>query len=130
MSHWRNLHDYPSGHGSECWPIEKKDADMVRIFERIILRRIYGPINDNGIWKTRYLNELYTLYDGLDLVEVIEIGRFSCLGHLLGGQVLDPCRKLIVLKPEGTRRLGKPKLRWLDSVEEDVNMGERNWRSK
>jgi hypothetical protein len=25
-----------------------------------------GPINDNGVWKTRYSNELYTLYDELD----------------------------------------------------------------
>ena len=44
-------------------------------------------------------------------------------------QELDPCRKLIVLKPEGIRRVGKPKLRWSESVEEDLkNMGVRNWR--
>jgi hypothetical protein len=29
---------------------------------------IYGPINDNDIWRTRYNNELYTLYDTLDTV--------------------------------------------------------------
>ena len=38
-------------------------------------------------------------------------------------QELDPCRKLTFLKPEGTRRLGKPKLKWLESVEEDVKNG-------
>jgi hypothetical protein len=39
------------------------------------------------------------------------------------------CRKLAVLKPEGTRRLGKRKLRWLDSVDEDLKkIGVRNWR--
>ena len=44
-------------------------------------------------------------------------------------QELDPCRKLTLLKPGGTRRIGKPKLRWLESVEEDVKkMGVKKWR--
>jgi hypothetical protein len=34
--------------------------------------------------------------------------------------------KLSILKPEGTRSLGIPKLRWYDSGEEDLkNMGVR-----
>jgi hypothetical protein len=34
-------------------------------------------------------------------------------------------------KPFATRRIGKPKLRWLDSVEEDLKkMGVKNWRRK
>jgi len=45
-------------------------------------------------------------------------------------QGMDPCRELTVLKPDGTRRVGKPKLRWLESIEEDLNkMGVRNLRS-
>jgi len=41
---------------------------MLPIFQRRILRMIYGLINDNGIRRTRYNNELYTLYDELDTV--------------------------------------------------------------
>jgi len=63
---------------------------------------IYGPVNDNGIWRTRYNNEFYTLYDELDIVKVIKTGRFIWLGRLFGMHELDPCRKLNVLKPEGT----------------------------
>ena len=36
---------------------------MLQIFDRRILRLIYGPVNDNGVWRTRYNSELYTLYD-------------------------------------------------------------------
>ena len=83
---------------------------MLRIFESI-LRMIYGPINVNGIWKTRYSNELYTHSDELDLIGVVKIGKLRWLGHLFRMQELDPCRKRTVLKPEGTRRVGKTKLR-------------------
>ena len=52
-----------------------------------------------------------------------------CLGHLFRMQEVDPCRKLTVLEPEGTRRVEKPKMKWLESVEEDLKkMGVRNWR--
>jgi len=46
-------------------------------------------------------------------------------------QELDPCRKLTLLKPEGTRSVGKSHLKWFESVEEDIkNLGEMNWRRK
>jgi len=52
-------------------------------------------------------------------------------GALLRMQELDPRRKLTLLKPEGTRREGKPQLRWLELVAEDLkNMGVRNWSIK
>jgi hypothetical protein len=35
-----------------------KNGNMLKIFERRILRMIYGPIRDNGIWRTGYKNEL------------------------------------------------------------------------
>jgi hypothetical protein len=69
------------------------------------------------------------LYDELGLVEVTKIGRLRWLGHLVRMQEVNPCRKLTVLQPEGTQHLGKPKLRWLESVEENLkNAGIRNWR--
>jgi len=103
---------------------------MLQIFERSILRMIYGPINHNGIWKTRYeySNELYTHNDEIDLVGVVKIGRLRWLGHLFRMQEMYPWRKPTLLKPEGTRRVGEPKLRWFESDEEDLkNTGVRNW---
>ena len=44
---------------------------MLQIFERRILIIIYGPINDNVTWKTRFNNELYMLCNELDIVKVI-----------------------------------------------------------
>ena len=107
-------------------PLSKEDWNVFWIFERRILRIIYGPVNDTGIWRTRYNNE----YDELDIVKAITTWRLRWLGHLFRMQEVGPCRKLTVLKPEGTT-VGKPKLRCLESVEEGLkNVGIRTWRRK
>ena len=58
----------------------------------------------------QYSKELYVLCDELDVVKVIKIERLRWLGHLFRMQELDPCRKLTLFKPEGTRCAGQPKL--------------------
>jgi hypothetical protein len=50
---------------------------------------------------------------------VIKVGWLRLLGHLFKMQEQNPCRKLALHKPEGTRQVGRPAVRWLDSVEED-----------
>ena len=62
---------------------------------------------------------------------MIELARLRWLRHVFIMRELDPCIKLTIPKPEGTRRVGKPRLRWLESVEEDLkNIGVRNWKRK
>jgi hypothetical protein len=65
-----------------------------------MLRMIYGPVNDNGIWRTRYSNVLYLLYNELDRVKVMIVERLRWLGHLFRIQELDPCSKPNRLKLE------------------------------
>jgi hypothetical protein len=61
----------------------------------------------------------------------IELGRLRWLGQVCRRRELEPCIKLTVHKLEGTRRVGKPSLRWLESVEEDLkNIGVWNWIRK
>jgi hypothetical protein len=55
-------------YGGESWPLTRKDENMPRIFEIRILRRISGPIKENCIWRSRYNNELYKLYNDSDIV--------------------------------------------------------------
>jgi hypothetical protein len=50
---------------------KREEENMLQIFERRILRRIYGPIKENGIWRSRYNHELYKLYNEADVVKVI-----------------------------------------------------------
>jgi len=41
---------------------------------------IDGPINDKGMRRIRYSNKLDTLYDELDIVKVIKIGKLNVAG--------------------------------------------------
>jgi hypothetical protein len=46
-------------------------------------------------------------------------------------QEQNPCRKLALHKPEGTRQVGRSAVGWLDSFGEDLQtMGVRDWRPK
>jgi len=70
---------------------------MLQILESRILIIIYGPINDNVVWITRFKNEFYMLCNELDIVKVI-IRRSRWLGLLSKMQELDPCRKLSLIQ--------------------------------
>jgi hypothetical protein len=37
-------------------------------------------------------------------------------------QEQSPCRKLTLHKPEGIQGVGRPAVRWLDSMEEDLKI--------
>ena len=105
------------------------DELRLGIFETKILRRIYGPICEEAVWRSRYNEELYRLYDEADLVTTIKITRLRWAGHVMRMKENLPCQKITLDKPEGRRRAGRPNLRWIDGVMKDAEkLGVRNWR--
>jgi hypothetical protein len=54
-------------------------GDDINSFERKILRRIFGPVNENGQWRCRYNKELYELYEDLDLVTFVNLKGYNGL---------------------------------------------------
>jgi hypothetical protein len=81
------------------------------------------------MWRPRYNHEPCKLFNEPDIVNVIKVGRLRWLGHLPRMQERNPCRKLTLNNPECTRRVGRPAIGWLDSIEEDLKkMCVRNWR--
>jgi len=45
-------------YGSETWTLTKSDESLLRIFERKILRKMNGPIQEGDIWRIRDNEEL------------------------------------------------------------------------
>jgi hypothetical protein len=84
------------------------------VFERKILRRIYGPICEGAIWRSIYNEELYRLYDETDLVTTVRKTRLRWARHIVRMQDNLPCMKITLDTPEGRRRVERPNLRWMD----------------
>jgi saccharopine dehydrogenase-like NADP-dependent oxidoreductase len=59
---------------------------LLRIFERRIMSTIYGPTCENGVWRIKYSDELYSLCKDTDTVRVIKLARIRWLGHLEWGK--------------------------------------------
>jgi hypothetical protein len=70
-------------YGAEAWLLSKADETRLGFFERKILRRIYGPLCEGAMWRSRYKEELYRLYDEIDLVTAIRISRLRWAGHIV-----------------------------------------------
>jgi hypothetical protein len=92
-------------YGSETWMLSKNSEST---YERKILRRIYGPVQDNGQWRIRYNKELYELYGELDLVTCIKLKRLQWAGHVQRMEGTRIPKKVFKAKFEGVISVGKP----------------------
>ena len=117
-------------YGYEARILINQDEQHLRIFERKILRKIFGPAHDrDGSWRIRMKHELSELIGNADIVRFIKSGRIAWLGHVMRmGEKRIP-KRVLEWKPTGRRIRGRPRKRWTEDTEEDVQwMGIRGWR--
>ena len=71
------------------------------------------------------------MLEKLFIVTVIKIGRFEWLGHVIRMNETRCVEKIFEGKLEGRRFRGRPRLRWIDDVEDDLRkLGVKRWRAK
>ena len=103
----------------------------IRRLREEILRNIYGPFCDRGECRIRWNQELYDIYDDIDVVKRIKVQRLRWLGHVAR---VDPVpTQFVVFESEpagGSCRKGRPSQRWSDQLTENVTtLRMRNWRT-
>jgi hypothetical protein len=107
--------------GSETWAMTEMDVTRLGTWERKILRRIHGPVVEQG--------ELRELHKDLFIVADIKKKRLEWIGHVVRMDQGRIVLKIFESKPEGSRRRVRPRMRWLEGVERDVReMKIKGWQ--
>ncbi|GFV13948.1 uncharacterized protein TNCV_524251 [Trichonephila clavipes] len=89
----------------------RTDENMISIYERNILRFIFGGIQENGTMRKRSNFELYQSYKESDIVNFIKIQRIKWAGQVVRVDDDRLTKKVFNAQPIGTRRKDRPNLR-------------------
>ena len=70
--------------GCETWSLTLREERKLRVFENMVLRRIFGPRRDEvtGEWRRLHTEELNDLYSSPNFVRVIKSRRMRWAGHV------------------------------------------------
>jgi len=103
-----------------------------RVFENMVLRRIFGPRRDEVTeeWRRLHNEELNDLYSSPNIVRVIKSRRMRWAGHVARMGEESGVYRVLVGKPEGKRLLGRPRRRWVDNIRidlQEVGCGYMDW---
>jgi hypothetical protein len=118
-------------YGYETLTLTKSDENLLRIFERKILRKIYRPIHEGDTSRIRNNEELNSSINGEDIVKFIKAQRIRWLGHIRRMEVGAMPRKMMEGRLFIGRRKGRHRLRWMDDVIADLKVLKiKQWMEK
>jgi hypothetical protein len=73
-----------------------------------------------GDWRKRYTEELQNLYSAPNIIRKIKSRRMRRAGHVARMGEKRKSYRILVGKPEGKRRVGRPRRRWVDNIKIDL----------
>jgi len=119
-------------YGCETWSLTLREERKLRVFENMVLRKIFGPRRDEvtAEWRRLHNEELNDLYSSPNIVRVIKSRRLRWAGHVARMGEERGVYRVLVGKPEGKRLLGRPRRRWVDNGRMDlqkVGCGYMDW---
>jgi len=109
-------------YGCETWLLTLRNERKLRVFENMVLRRIFEPKRDEvmGEWRRLHNEELNDLYSSPNIVWVIKSRRMRWAGHVACVGEERGAYSVLLGKPEGRRRLRRPRRRWVDNIRMDL----------
>ena len=118
--------------GCEAWSLTLQEERKPRVFDSMVLRRIFGPRRDEvmGEWRRLHNEELNDFYSSRNIVLVIKSRRMRWAGHVARMGEESRVYWVLVGKLGGTRSLGRPRRRWVDNIRMDlqeVGCGYMDW---
>jgi len=95
----------------ETWSLTLREERKLRVFENVVLMRIFGPRRDEvtGEWRRLPNEELNDKYSSPNIVPVIKSRRMRWAGHVARMGEESGVYRVLVGKPEGKRPPGRPR---------------------
>jgi hypothetical protein len=100
--------------------MKKEDENILRRFERKIIRRIYGRMRQEREWRIRNNEEIDNIIRKKDIVRFVKARRIRRNGHVERMEDSRMPKRVMREKIYTRRKRGRPKVRWLDDVQEDL----------
>jgi hypothetical protein len=99
-----------------------REERKLRVFENMVLRRIFGPRSDEvtGEWRRLHNEELNDLYSSPNIVRVIKSRIMRWAGHVARMDEERGVYGVLVRKPKGKKPLGRPRRRCVDNIRTDL----------
>jgi hypothetical protein len=101
---------------SETWVLKENIRQKLLVFERKILRGIFGPTKENRLWRVKTNQELDNLIRHKNIVNYIKAQRLNWFGHIQRMPDTRTAKKLFKWNPSTKRPKGRPKNRWEDII--------------
>jgi hypothetical protein len=94
--------------------LTSREERRLRVFENMVLRRLFGPKRDEvtGEWRKLHNEELNDLHSLPNIVRVVKSRRMRWARHVARTGEERGVHRVLVGKPEGERSLGRPRRRW------------------
>ena len=110
--------------------IERNRKKQVNVFERKVLRKIFGTTKErDGTWRIKTNDELDELIRHKNIINHIKAQRLSWCGHLHRmPEERMVKRKVYKWKPMSIGPQGRPENRWEDDIRNDMKkLKIKNW---
>jgi hypothetical protein len=114
----------------ETWVLKESSIQKLMIFERKILRKIFGPTKEvNSLWRIKTNEEMEKLIKQKNIIRFIKSQRLKWIGHLERMPNEREVTRIYKWKPLASRPKGRSKNRWEDDVRMDLKkMKIKNWK--
>jgi hypothetical protein len=104
-------------YGAETWTLNTQQAKKLLATEMDFWRRSDRKSRKE---KVRNVTTREVMEVGKNILEVIEEKRLRWFGHVKRMPGNRPPLKILEWEPQGTRRRGRPKERWIDGVRQSM----------